>query len=271
MKRLCLLPLTLCLLFCTACAAQPGEPIPYQQPQNTAVEASAGWKDATEPEADALFRDPSYYSMPTLQSHEVLLGPETLLLRFRFGEGAKPEELTNAQGFMLSRFVLWKPSNFGGTPYDEFVKTQKQPQTVICEVYLGDALILQEQYQGTRLRSSYENMDILYAPRVVKDETTQGLTALVKRQVKSDVTVQKSLLSNCMVVNIKTGRPVTKNQLDSIKQALEGLLASASTGFPFQGVVLRFVHEGAEYTETYILEPDDLRWTKENWLEFPFQ
>lgn len=275
MKKVSYSALFVSLCFCFAlagCAEKNSEAIAYAPVQSYPTALSGAPVSLTEAPADALFQNPDYYAMPNLAKHTVEESGGTLKACFYFKNTATAAELNSARSFVISKFVLWKESKLGGTPYDEMIRANTKPPNVYCEIYLDDQLLLQDIYEGDIL-TVYENLSVPFKARNLNAEEFSPLTAIVKKQIpNAGIMLQKSLLGDCILITVETENPVTMVQLEQTKAQLSRKLFSKNSELlnAYGGVVLRFLLNGEEYTETYLNYPDSPGWVTDDWMNHSF-
>lgn len=116
----------------------------------------------TDEKAAELFADENQYAMTGLERHEVYLLGKELNADFYFAENVAVDDaqIDNARSFVLTAFALRHPSAAEESPYSALIANQQvQWASVSCRVYIGQALMYHDRYDGSG--------------RLVKEENTE--------------------------------------------------------------------------------------------------
>lgn len=253
------------------CSVPQAELVAYTVPQQLAVTLQNDAEVLTETAAEELFTAPDYYAMPLLTKHEVVANENSLIAQFYFEKTASLAEINNARSFVITKFVLWQQSKLGGAPYDELVKRQAKPETIFCEIFLGDQLLLQDQYQGEAI-TLFEQLSTHCNLRALAQEDFVALTQPLQKQLPdAKIEVEKSLLGYCLIITAKSTKPVTTAQLEKAKSALaDGFTQGGLPLAAYSGVVLRLTFDDKAYNETYLCSAENPRWVTDDWMNFSF-
>ena len=268
MKKTWLSLIILTVLVClSACSSTAGTPVSYAVPaQASKFNMEENKTDVTEADALSVFNDVNQFSMPSLKSHSVSMDKTTLKIEFHFKNTAAVSEIESARSFAIEKFVLWKQSKFGAIPYDELISTQAKPKNIYSQIYIDDALLIQDAYIADDIQL-FESFAVPYKARKLPDESVSTIKNSIQKQIpKAELSFEKSLLGYCMVIGVKTKTAVTESQLEAVKA---DIIKESDMIKPYGGIVLRLVTaDGMEYTETLLNSANSPKWVTDDWMNY---
>lgn len=182
--------------------------------------------DLTDPSVTALFQE--LYGMEHLTDQSLLWNGTELQMEYHFSEDVTLSELDGARSYALDKFVLGLQSQYNPSAYEIWMRQDGQiaeiPQ-VICRVFAGDTLILQEHYEGNELAGYYENTDVYLACREMTDspEILEDVKAKVEKETGgSTVYLQKSIKNGAAMLLVELKKDPSSKLIDKLEAEMAG-------------------------------------------------
>lgn len=161
-------------------------------------------EDISVPEALPYFQD--LYGLSALEDQSLFWDGENLQLSFYFSADAPFHQVDTARSYVIKRLVVRIINNNSPTPYELLGgDIPRDIPSVSCRVYLGDNLMLQDNYADKQLSGYYENRNAVFAMRSFVPDDEAAIQELASRYLKQpELTFQKGLYEGIWIVRIAT-------------------------------------------------------------------
>lgn len=228
MKRTPLTGIIIAALLLAGCAANKQEEYQahYQnlmqetaEPESEqAYEISADAEDISDPDALRFFHD--LYGLSSLEDQSLFWDGETLQISFYFASDAPSHQVDTARGYAIQRLLLGAASPNNPTPYEYWMSTEGKEldiAKVTCRIYVGEILMLQDNYADTQLAGIYENRKPVIAMRTFTPDNEAALQEIAGRSVKQPkLTFQKRIYDGAWVIHMETGTYLAPEKLEKL-------------------------------------------------------
>ena len=172
-------------------------------------------EDISVPEALPYFQD--LYGLSSLEDQSLFWDGENLQLSFYFSADAPFYQVDTARSYVIKRLVMRIINNNSPTPYELLGEDiPRDIPSVSCRVYLGDILMLQDNYADKQLSGYYENRNAVFAMRSFVPDDEAAIQELAGRYLKQpELTFQKGLYEGIWIVWIATASLPNPEKLEA--------------------------------------------------------
>lgn len=224
--------------------------------------------DLTDPSVTGLLQE--LYGMEHLTDQSLLWNGTELQMEYHFSEDVALSEIDGARSFALNKFVLGLQSQYNPSAYEIWMrqdgKIAEIPE-VICRVFEGDTLILQEHYEGNELAGYYENTDVYLACREMTDsppEILDDVKAKIEKETGSTAYIQKTIKNETLMVLVELKEEPSSDLIDKLETEMSEMAESGSLETP--ALVLSVCREGETVFRSVLkTETDQPEWRNEEW------
>lgn len=171
-------------------------------------------------DSDALRYFQDLYGLSSLEDQTLFWDKETLQLSYYFAPDVPSHQVDTARSYAINRFVLGSINKGNPTPYEHWMTeggTRRDIPRVNCRVFVGDELLLQENYADKKLASSYENKKSVFPMRQYIPENEAEILELVNHYMKQpELTFQKGISDGTLIIHLQSDVVLAPEKIDAL-------------------------------------------------------